>query len=139
MSKGFPSDDELNEKLQEKLEEELTPLKALDELHCVAMGMKKYDDDTLNAEKIIEKELKLAELYQQEILKLKWENVNLEDTLTRYREILKKHDIYGLRKLETSLTILDNMIKQKNELWSILKKYKIYTLEKLDEKLKEKS
>ena len=39
-------------------------LEALDELHCVAYGMKKYDENTIKAEKIIETALKALEVFK---------------------------------------------------------------------------
>ena len=40
------------------MSKELTPLEAFDELHCVTYGMKAYDENTIKAEKIIERALK---------------------------------------------------------------------------------
>ena len=44
------------------MSKELTLLEAFDELHCVAYGMKKYDENTIKAENIIEEALKTLEI-----------------------------------------------------------------------------
>lgn len=51
--------DALKEECEKKADEILDPLKekfykALDELHCVAYGMKAYDNNTIEAEKVID-------------------------------------------------------------------------------------
>ena len=58
-------DDVLSGNLQKS--KELSPLEALDELHCVAYGMKKYDSNTIKAEKIIESALKRLEKYENTV------------------------------------------------------------------------
>lgn len=63
---------------------EMTPLEALDELHCVAYGMKKYNENTIKAEKIVETALKNCEIDCKDF-KLEETLVNLERHSKRYK------------------------------------------------------
>ena len=45
-------------------------LEALNELHCVAYGMKKYDEQTIKSEEVIEKYIEVIELIESKGIKL---------------------------------------------------------------------
>jgi len=82
------------------MSKELTPLEAFNELHCVAYGMKAYDENTIKAEKIIERALKNAEDRHK---RAKWANKKIEQDLVSIIEEKRKNaesDLIGNHDLD---------------------------------------
>lgn len=90
----------------------MTPQEALDELHCVAMGMKKPDDDTWQAEEILLSVIVENRNYKSKLdtcKELSWKVQNAKKELDKYDEILSKYDVHSIKDLDVWLGITKKM------------------------------